>query len=109
MLTDEHGNRIAEKNLDLIEELLLFDALVIAGQAKSHCVAWTIDNLLEEVQKRDATLAKKVYLLEDRTSPVVVPGVVDFTEQADAEFQRFANAGMNLVKSTDPMETWPGI
>jgi hypothetical protein len=31
---------------------------------------------------------------------VVVPGVVDFTEQADAAFQRFAAAGMNVVKST---------
>ena len=109
VLTDEHGNPIAEKNLDLIEDLLSFDAVVIAGQAKSHCVAWTIDNLLEEVQKRDARLAKNVYLLEDCTSPVVVPGVVDFTDQADAEFQRFAEAGMNLVKSTDRMETWPGI
>lgn len=51
-------------------------------------------------------LAKKVYLLEDCTSPVVVPNVVDFTDQADAAFQRFANAGMHLVKSTDAMETW---
>jgi nicotinamidase-related amidase len=109
VLTDEQGNPIAQKNFDLIEELLSFDAVVIAGQAKSHCVAWTIDNLLEEVEKRDARLAKKIYLLEDCTSPVVVPGVVDFTEQADAEFRRFADAGMNLVKSTDPMETWPAI
>ena len=33
---------------------------------------------------------KKVYLLEDCTSPVVVPGVVDYTEQADAAFRHFA-------------------
>ena len=50
---------------------------------------------------QDPNLAKKVYLLEDCTSPVVVPNVIDFTDQADAAFQRFANAGMHIVKSTD--------
>jgi hypothetical protein len=40
---------------------------------------------------------------------VVVPGVVDYTEQADAAFQKFAKAGMHLVRSTDPIVGWPGI
>ncbi|MEG3843197.1 isochorismatase, partial [Microcoleus sp. herbarium14] len=69
------GNPIAEKNAKFIDKLLEFDAVVIAGQAKSHCVAWTIDDLLTEILARDSQLAKKVYLLEDCTSPVVVPGV----------------------------------
>jgi len=103
------GNPIAEKNGKFIDKLLDFDAVIIAGQAKSHCVAWTIDDLLTEILARDPILAKKVYLLEDCTSPVVVPGVVDFTEQADAAFQRFAAAGMNVVKSTQLMESWPDI
>jgi nicotinamidase-related amidase len=94
------GNPIAGKNANFIDKLLEFDAVIIAGQAKSHCVAWTIDDLLMEILARDMKLAKKVYLLEDCTSPVVVPGVVDFTEQADAAYQRFAAAGMNVVKST---------
>ena len=51
-----------------------------------------------------ASLVRKVYLLEDCTSPVVVPGVVDYTEQADAAFRRFAEAGMHVVRSTDPIE-----
>ncbi|MEG4580681.1 isochorismatase [Microcoleus sp. MON1_C5] len=95
------GNPIAEKNAKFIDKLLDFDAVIIAGQAKSHCVAWTIDDLLTEILARDPNWAKKVYLLEDCTSPVVVPGVVDFTEQADAAFQRFAAAGMNVVQSTE--------
>jgi nicotinamidase-related amidase len=69
-------------------------------------VAWTIADLLTEIQQQDASLAKKVYLLEDCTSPVVVPGVVDYSEQADEAFRRFAAAGMNLVKSTEPLESW---
>jgi hypothetical protein len=34
---------------------------------------------------------------------------VDYTEEADAAFARFAAAGMNVVRSTDPIEAWPGI
>jgi len=100
VLDGPEGNSIAQKNASFIDKLLGFDAIIIAGQAKSHCVAWTIDDLLTEILARDRKLAKKVYLLEDCTSPVVVPGVVDFTGQADAAFQRFAAAGMNVVKST---------
>jgi nicotinamidase-related amidase len=54
-------------------------------------------------------LVEKVYLLEDCTSPVVVPGVIDYTDQANEAFQRFADAGMHLVRSTDPIGSWPGI
>ncbi len=101
VLDGADGNPIAHKNAAFIDKLLNFDAVIIAGQAKSHCVAWTIDDLLTEIVARDSMLARKVYLLEDCTSPVVVPGVVDFTEKADAAFQRFAQAGMNVVKSTE--------
>ena len=86
-----------------------FDAVIIAGQAKSHCVAWTIDDLLEDIFVRDERLAEKVYLLEDCTSPVVVPGAMDYTDEANIAFQRFADAGMHVVRSTDPIERWPGI
>jgi len=60
-----------------------------------------------------AALAKKpemlgrIYLLEDCTSPVVVPGVVDYTETADLIFRRFGEAGMKIVRSTEPIESWP--
>ncbi len=92
---------IAQKNTRLIQQLLDFDVIIIAGQAKSHCVAWTIDDLLTEIQQLNPNLAKKVYVLEDCTSPVVVVGVVDYTEQADAAFAKFAAAGMHIVKSTE--------
>lgn len=109
VLTDPDGKQIAEKNAPFIEKLMTFDAVVIAGQAKSHCVAWTIDDLLEDIRRQDARLAQKVYLLEDCTSPVVAPGIVDYTEEADAAFERFAEAGMRVVRSTDPIESWPSI
>jgi nicotinamidase-related amidase len=103
------GERLGEQNTELIEKLLAFDAVVIAGQAKSHCVAWTIEDLLRSPALIERGLAEKVYLLEDCTSPVVVPGAVDYTDEADEAFRRFAEAGMNIVRSTDPIESWPGI
>ena len=70
-------------------------------------MAWTIDDLLEHDDLRQ--LAECTYLLEDCTSPIVVPGVVDYTRQADVAFERYEAAGMHVVRSTDPIETWPGL
>ena len=94
-----------EPNLDLVEHLRSFDAVLVAGQAKSHCVAWTVEDLL----RLAPDVAPRLYLLEDCTSPVVVPGAVDFTPQADAAFARFAEAGVHLVRSTEPMTAWEGM
>jgi len=100
------GERLGGLNTALIEKLLEFDAVVVAGQAKSHCIAWTIDDLLEDETVR-LQLAERTYLLEDCTSPVVVPGTVDYTDEADAAFERYAEAGMHVVQSTTPIEQWP--
>ncbi len=103
------GEELGLKSEKFFKKLLEFDAVLIAGQAKSHCVAWTIADLLEDILARDRKLVEKVYLLEDCTSPVVVPGVMDYTDLADAAFGRFADAGMHVVRSTDPIFSWPGI
>jgi nicotinamidase-related amidase len=103
------GEELARKNVALVERLLDFDAVIVAGQAKSHCVAWTIDDLIEGDDARVRRLAERTYLLEDCSSPVVVPGVVDYTDEADAAFRRFAEAGMHVVRSTEPLGDWPGI
>jgi nicotinamidase-related amidase len=102
------GDRLGGKNTELIDKLLAFDVVVVAGQAKSHCLAWTIDDLLDDEDVRER-LAERTYLLEDCTSPVVVPGVVDYTDEADAAFERYAAAGVHVVRSTDPMTSWPGL
>jgi nicotinamidase-related amidase len=106
-VTEDHkGNPLGARNQPLIDKLLEYDAVLIAGQAKSHCVAWTIDDLLAGIVTRDRALAEKVYLLEDCSSAVVVPGVVDYTDEADAAFGRFAAAGMHVVRSTEPISSW---
>jgi nicotinamidase-related amidase len=98
------GERLGERDTGLVEHLAGFDAVLVAGQAKSHCVAWTVDDLLADVPE----VASRLYLLEDCSSPVVVPGAVDYADDADAAFARFAEAGAHVVRSTDAVASWPG-
>lgn len=109
ILTGPDGAPLGEKSDKFLQKVLDFDAVIIAGQAKSHCVAWTISDLLDQIREQDESLAEKVYLLEDCSSAVVVPGVVDYTDQAEAAYDRFAAAGMQIVRSTEPLQDWPGI
>ncbi len=102
------------RNVKFIEALMKYDALVITGQAKSHCVSWTIDDLLSQILATDPGLARKVYLLEDCTTSIVVKDsignvVYDYGPDAEQAFDRFRAAGMHVVKSTDPLDTWPDL
>jgi nicotinamidase-related amidase len=106
---DLEGEPLGRRNHPLIERLLQYDAVVIAGEAKSHCVAWTIEDLLSDPNVRERGLEEKVYLLEDCTSSVVVPGSVDYTDEADAHFDRFAESGAHVVRSDQPLVEWPGV
>ncbi|MGF1482107.1 MAG: isochorismatase [Cyanophyceae cyanobacterium] len=106
VLVGTDGRAIAHKNTALIDRLLAYDVLIVAGQAKSHCVAWTVEDLLTEIKSRDPKLAHQVYLLEDCSSPVVIGEAVDFTAQADAAFERFAHAGINIVRSSTAIADW---
>jgi nicotinamidase-related amidase len=110
------GGALATRNERLVETLLAADAIVVAGQAASHCVKSTLEDLLGEIRARDAALARKVYVLRDCMSAVAVPDpehpggfLADFTPQAEAALARLADAGMNLVRSSEPLESWPGL
>ena len=108
------GQPLAQKNTRFIKTLFAADALAIVGQAASHCVKSTIDDLLDEIIAQDPALVKKVYILSDCMSSVTVPDgqggfIADFTPQCEEALQRFADAGMNIVNSTDAIADWPGI
>jgi nicotinamidase-related amidase len=111
VLTRHDGQPLGQRNTQFLRTLLAADAVVIAGQAASHCVKSSIDDILAEIAATDPDLAKKVYLVTDCMSAVTVPDgkggfAADFTDEAEKALRRFADAGMKLVKSTDPMETW---
>ncbi len=113
VLTRHDGLPLAQKNDRFLETLLRADALVVAGQAASHCVKSTVEDLLEEIRALDPGRASRVYLLVDCMSAVAVPDgrgglLADFTPQAEEALRRFEAAGMHLVRSTDPLSSWPG-
>ena len=105
VLTGPMSETLGTHNQKFVEQLKQFDRLIIAGQAKSHCVAWTIADLLNDINAVDPELAKKVYLLDDCTSPIVIPGVVDHTTAANEAYARFAKAGMHIIKSDQLIAT----
>jgi nicotinamidase-related amidase len=111
VLTRHDGRPLAQKNTLFLRTLLTADAVLVAGQAASHCVKSSIDDILAEVVATDRALAKKIYVLTDCMSAVTVPDgkgglAADFTDAADEALRRFEDAGMNLVKSTEPMSGW---
>jgi nicotinamidase-related amidase len=105
------GAALAERNSAFIARLRQSDAVVIAGQAASHCVKHTIDDLLGSI---DESLVRKIYILRDCMSSVAVRDparpdsfLFDFTPQAEAALSRFGDAGMHVVDSATPIADWP--
>jgi nicotinamidase-related amidase len=114
VLLRHDGQPLAQRNAQFVKTLLGSDAVIIAGQAASHCVKSSIDDLLHEIVAQDPKLARKVYVLTDCMSSVTVPDGkggfhADFTPQAEEAQRRFADAGMHLVQSTTPIDAWPGM
>jgi nicotinamidase-related amidase len=114
VMTRFDGNPLAQKNTHLVKTLLDADVIVLAGQAASHCVKSSIDDFLAEIRLKDESLVQKVYILGDCMSAVAVPDgnggfFADFTPQAEAALEEFRKAGMHVVKSTDPIDSWPDI
>jgi nicotinamidase-related amidase len=108
------GRRLAARNEAFLDEVFAADALIIAGQAASHCVKSSLEDLIDEARVRDPGFLARVYVLRDCTSAVAVPDpaspgkfLFDFTPDAEAALARFAAAGVHLVRSTEPMESWP--
>lgn len=83
-------------NLEFLNSLEKFDKIVIAGEAKSHCVMESIKQILEHYETRPE-ITKKIYILEDCMSSI--PGFEAATNAAFAEFKNKYH--VNIVKSTD--------
>lgn len=103
--TDQRGVVLQPRDESLTDALSGLDMLIVAGQAKSHCLAWTVEDIVET----GSFPASRLFLLEDCTSPVFVPGLLDYTEEAENTFRSFENRGVHLVKSSFPIQEWPGL
>ncbi|WP_420628093.1 hypothetical protein [Candidatus Leptofilum sp.] len=89
------------KNKPFLDTLSKADVVVIAGEAESHCVLETVEDLVEDFGSQPEAL-QKIYFLRDCTSPVLHPDV-DFHAIAQARFAEFEKQGVNFINSTDKL------
>lgn len=103
------GQTVGSFNGSLLQSLMEFDRVYVFGQAKSHCVLSTLRDMHQHVSEADASLLRKIYVLDDAMSPVPAPPLdplprdLDFPRIAEEAFAELARAGMNFVKTTDPL------
>lgn len=88
-----------QKHAGLLHAVREADAFFVAGEAQSHCVLETLEDLIVEFEDEPETLAK-IYVLKDCMSPVVHPEV-DFGAIAERRFADFADMGVNFIASTE--------
>ena len=112
VLVRHDGEKLDERNETLIDWLLEADALIVAGQAASHCVRSTVDDLLAEMKARGVA-ARKLHILADCMSAVAVPDpanagdfVADFTPEVEAAMKRWRAAGVHIASSDDDASNW---
>lgn len=89
------------KNKPFLDTLANSDVILIAGEAESHCVLETVEDLVEDFSSKPDAL-KKIYFLKDCTSPVQHPDV-DFHAIALKRFAEFEKQGVHFINSTDPL------
>lgn len=110
VLEAHDGRPLGAANRTLIDRLLSADAVVVAGQAASHCVRATVEDLLAAAARRDPASPGKIWLLTDAMSPVAVPDpdrpgtfLADFTAAAETALATFHAAGAKLLTTTAPL------
>ena len=59
VLTGPMDETLGVHDQRFIQQLQDVDRLIIAGQAKSHCVAWTVSDLLDDIMLADPNWRKK--------------------------------------------------
>jgi nicotinamidase/pyrazinamidase len=89
------------KSRDLLNLLQATDYIFIAGEAKSHCVLETVEDLVEEYADRPDIL-KRILVLRDCTSSIHHPEI-DYEMITERRFADFARKGIMSVRSTDPL------
>lgn len=106
-VTELGGQVVGEFNTPFFKMLMKYDRIYVFGQAKSHCVLSTLNDLRDRIAKTDPKLADKVWILEDAMSPVPAPPLnplpahLDFPRIAEKAMAEFRAAGMHVVKTSD--------
>ena len=76
-------------NMEFIKELLRADSVIFAGEASSHCVKFTVEDVMKWFTKKTTS---KLSLLTDAMSPVK-----GYDKESFEFFNSSAKAGVNLI------------
>lgn len=79
-------------NQQLIQVLNKFDNVILIGEAQTHCVKYSLNDLCTYVPD----LTKKLIILEDCMSPIG-----PFDVATDPVYQKAVSLGAKIMKSTD--------
>ncbi len=93
---EKEGGMLNTQFLDLLGT---YDLVYVAGQAKSHCVLETVTSMMRYFSQ---DIISKLRVLLDCTSSVAHPEI-DFDALANAALDEFAEQGLSLVKTSDPV------
>lgn len=86
---------------EFIQVLETYDRIVIAGEAETHCVLETVEDLVEIFGDQPKRL-NKIYILKDCMSPVVHPEI-DFHAIAQKQFSEHEKKGLRFINSTEQL------
>ena len=106
-VTEVAGQVVGAFNAPFFKMLLEYDRVYVFGQAKSHCVLSTLNDLQAHL---DPKLAGKIWILEDAMSPVTpppldpLPDALNFPLIANKAIEQWKAAGMKVVKTTDEVK-----
>jgi nicotinamidase-related amidase len=99
---------------ELLMELLEFEQVYVIGEARSHCVLSTLQDLERQLQQQFPREARDLFgkfvLLEDTTSPVPAPPIdplppsLNFPVIAEQELQRMESNGLRRTTTEQPLE-----
>ncbi|NTV45381.1 MAG: hypothetical protein HGB11_02380 [Chlorobiales bacterium] len=86
---------------EFVLALQTYDRIIIAGEAESHCVLETVEDLVE-IFGDQPKLLEQIYILKDCMSPVVHPEI-NFHAIAQKQFREYEKRGLHFINSTDPL------
>lgn len=87
------GSPETQINTDLVNKLSAAGRIYIAGEARSHCVAITVRQMIHT-----AGLARKLYIIQD-----CMTDIEGFGAEADKIYDKARAEGAKFVLSTDPI------
>ena len=83
-------------NRSLLKEFARYDQIIIAGEAKSHCVLESVVQMLEYFEEENVDPGK-IYVLEDCTS-----SITGFEEETEKAYRAIVEKyGIHIVPSTE--------